>query len=265
LPSTPNSARAVKIAWLAGLCVVAAAVVVVVALAVEKHQRNALWHIVQLCVADQVENGKPRPCSYVSLSTHGGYVVLEDPLSRAQVLVLPTRRISGIESPELQKAGAPNYWQDAWQSKWFVSHRLRRKLPRDGVGLAVNSSPDRSQDQLHIHVDCLLPDVRQQLGMHADAIGTTWKQLDFPLAGRRYFARRVEAPNLEGVNPFRLLGDWVTSNGGAMWRETLVVAGVTFAGGHDGFVLLADSADPEHGIPGHGESLLDHNCVLGKR
>jgi CDP-diacylglycerol pyrophosphatase len=178
---------------------------------------------------------------------------------------LPTQRISGIESPELLSSDAPNYWQAAWQSRRYVSAHLHRKLPRDDVGLAVNSAPDRSQDQLHVHVDCLQPSVTSQVDSHVEAIGNTWQQLGFSLAGRRYFARRIEAPNLRGINPFHLLADLVKSNGGAMSRETLVVIGVTFGDHHDGFVLLADSADPPRGNPGDGESLLDHTCALVKQ
>lgn len=257
----------VRIVLLVAAVVLLGAVMSVVIFVVRKHQRTVLWHIVQLCVADQAKNGRPRPCSYVSLAsgTRGGYVVLEDPLSPTQFLASPTQRISGIESPELLSADAPNYLEAAWRSRRFVFHRLHRKLPRNAVGLAVNSASDRSQDQLHIHVDCLQPSVRRQIDSHVEAIGTRWKQLDFSLAGRRYFARRIEGPNLQGINPFHLLADWVTSNGGAMWRETLVVIGVTFGGHRDGFILLADSADPVHGNPGHGESLLDHTCALVKQ
>jgi CDP-diacylglycerol pyrophosphatase len=256
--------RPVRIALLVAGAVLAGAAAAAVIFSVRKHQRSVLWHIVQLCTADQIENGRPRPCTYVSLvgGTRGGYVVLKDPLSRAQFLVMPTRRIAGIESPEILSADAPNYLEAAWRSRTFVFRRLRRRLSRDDVGLVVNSAPDRSQDQLHIHIDCLQPSVRRQIDSHVEAIGTTWKQLGFSLAGRRYFARRVEGPNLRGINPFRLLADWVTANGGEMWSETLVVIGVTFGGNHDGFVLLADSADPAHGNPGHGEVLLDHSCAL---
>jgi CDP-diacylglycerol pyrophosphatase len=253
-----------RIALLAAVLLLIAGLFAGAILAVQAHERGLLWRVVQLCVADQLENGRPRPCSYVSLvgSERRGYVVLDDPLSREQVLVMPTRRIPGIESLELVSVGAPNYLQAAWHSRTFVFRRLRQRLPRDDIGLAINSAPDRSQDQLHIHVDCLQPGVRQEIDSHAETIGTTWMQLGFNLAGRRYWARRVEASNLRGINPFRLLSDWVTANNGAMWRETLVIAGVTFAGHRDGFVLLADTADPPHGNPGHGEFLLDHACTL---
>jgi CDP-diacylglycerol pyrophosphatase len=233
---------------------------------IRKDQRSVLWHVVELCVADQTKHGRPRPCSYVNLGSgeRGGYVVLEDPLARAQFLVMPTERIAGIESPEILRAGAPNYWQDAWRTRAFVFRRLRRKLPRDAIGLAINSAPDRSQDQLHIHVDCLRQSVRRRIDSHVESIGTSWRPLAFNLAGHRYWARRVDGAGLRGVNPFRLLADWVASTDGAMWRETLVVIGVTFAGHHDGFVLLEDAVDPQHGDLAHGESLLDHTCALAK-
>jgi CDP-diacylglycerol pyrophosphatase len=255
----------VRIAGLAAGVLLAGALSAAAMFAVQAHQRGVLWRIVQLCIADQSENGRPRPCSYVNLAggEREGYVVLEDPLSRAQFLVMPTRHIAGIESPEILSADAPNYWQAAWQSRTFVFRRLRRRLPRDAIGLAINSAPDRSQDQLHIHVDCLRRSVRRQIDSHADAIGANWMRLGFNLAGRRYWGRRVDTADLSEVNPFRLLADWVTSNGGEMWRETLVVVGVTFAGHRDGFVLLADTADVPHGNLGHGESLLDHACALG--
>jgi CDP-diacylglycerol pyrophosphatase len=256
--------KRVKITLLASVFILASGTLVAVVAAIQSHERGVLWHVVQLCVADQLKNGRPRPCSYVSLvgGEQGGYVVLEDPLSRAQFLVMPTRRVSGIESPEILSVTAPNYLQAAWRSRTYVFHRLGRRLTRDAIGLAINSAPDRSQDQLHIHVDCLRPGVQRRIDARADAIGTTWSQLDFTLAGYRYWARRVDAPDLGGINPFRLLADLVTSTGGVMWRETLVVVGVTFAGHHDGFVLLADTADEASGDPGHGESLLDHTCAL---
>ena len=252
--------RPFRIALLAIGVLLASGVLASVIVAVQAHQRGLLWHIVQLCVIDHLDDGRPRPCLYVSLA--GGYVVLADPLSRSQVLVMPTLHISGIESPKILSADVPNYWQSAWRSRRFLFHRLGRSLPRNAVGLAINSSPDRSQDQLHIHVDCLQPSVRQRLDSHADEIGTSWTELGFSLDKHRYWARLIDAPDLRGVYPFRLLADWVASRDGAMWRETLVVVGARLADHHGGFILLADSADPSHGDPGHGESLLDHSCAL---
>ncbi len=45
-------------------------------------------------------------------------------------------------------------------------------------------------------------------------------------------------PELDAVNPFRLLADGLPA-GGEMGAQTLVVVGVTGADGRSGFVLLA--------------------------
>ncbi|MET0331942.1 MAG: CDP-diacylglycerol diphosphatase, partial [Dyella sp.] len=43
-----------------------------------------------------------------------GYAILKDHHGPAQYLLIPTARITGIESPLLLRAGAPNYFAAAW-------------------------------------------------------------------------------------------------------------------------------------------------------
>ena len=61
-------------------------------------------------------------------------------------------RITGIESPELEEPGAPNYFDAAWKSREALALYLGRPVSRTAVGLALNSRRARSQDQLHIHI-----------------------------------------------------------------------------------------------------------------
>ncbi|MGA8864931.1 MAG: CDP-diacylglycerol diphosphatase [Gallionella sp.] len=95
---------------------------------------DALWNIVSgQCLRHQIELGNPLPCAQVDLRPGAGYAVLKDIVGIAQFLVIPTRRISGVESPQLLAAGSPNYWSDAWQAKADVEDRLHRKLaPQPG-------------------------------------------------------------------------------------------------------------------------------------
>ena len=77
---------------------------------------NALWHIVsEQCVPDQKQNHSPKPCEQVDLA--GGYAVLKDLVGNTQYLLIPTARISGIESPAVLAPNAPNYWADAWHAR----------------------------------------------------------------------------------------------------------------------------------------------------
>ena len=132
-------------------------------------------------------------------------------------------------------------------------------MPRSFLALAINSATGRSQDQLHIHVDCIRPDVRAALQAHLNAVGSRWAPFPVPLAGQHYRAMRVAQADLAGIDPFRLLARSVPQP--EMRWHTLVVAGVTF-GTQPGFVLLDDRADLAAGNFGHGESLLDHACTL---
>jgi CDP-diacylglycerol pyrophosphatase len=101
----------------------------------------------------------PTPCAEVN-TDHGtadGYVVFKDRSGRYQYLVLPLARISGIESSALQASSAPNYFADAWTARLYVEAALHAPQSRDVLSMVVNSASGRSQDQLHIHVDCNRP------------------------------------------------------------------------------------------------------------
>jgi CDP-diacylglycerol pyrophosphatase len=221
---------------------------------------NALWTIVNgQCVPDQRNNDNPAPCALVDLDggEPRGSAVLKDLVGATQFLLIPTARIGGIESPQILAAYAPNYFADAWRARSFVEVRAGRELPRDWLSLAINSADARSQDQLHIHVDCVRADVRQALIAHADDIGTTWQPLPVTLAGQQYRAMEILGEELDSVNPFRLLADDLPA-GDTMGVQSLVVIGDIGADGRPGFVLLAGRADAASPGSGHGEDLQDH-------
>ena len=59
---------------------------------------QVLWGIVNgKCVPDQQANGKPDPCTEVSIGSgvDAGYAVLKDRVGVSQYLVMPTRLITG--------------------------------------------------------------------------------------------------------------------------------------------------------------------------
>jgi CDP-diacylglycerol pyrophosphatase len=176
--------------------------------------------------------------------------------------VIPSTRVTGIESPALLDPAAPNYWADAWQARHDVEQFAHREIPREDLALAVNSVYGRSQDQLHIHVDCIRADVRDALDTVMDRIGPKWATLDISLAGHRYRAMRIAGEDLGDANPFKLLADGDAMARADMGVETLVVAGAVFADGSPGFILLSDRADPSTHDPASGESLMDHGCQV---
>ncbi|GLP78181.1 CDP-diacylglycerol diphosphatase [Mycobacterium antarcticum] len=218
---------------------------------------SALWRIVDgQCVPNQVAHGNPAPCAEVDLDAESA--VLKDLVGATQYLLIPTERSSGIEDPAILAPDAPNYFAAAWRARSFVDERAGVTLPRDWVSLAINSAFARSQDQLHIHVDCLSPDVHDALAAHAAAVGPAWAPFPVPLAGHRYDAVQVGGEDLD-VDPFDLLADGVPGARDDMAARTLVVVGTVAADGRPGFVILTDRADPAAGDLAEGEELQDHD------
>jgi len=214
------------------------------------------------CVPDQQTSGNPAPCKLVDLKD--GYAVLKDLVGATQYLVIATDKVPGIESHDLEKPGAPNYFEFAWEARQFVNGGLKRELPRGDIGLAINSVKGRSQNQLHIHVDCMRPDVVQALADAAPSIGTSWAALPAPLLGHPYRAMKIEGDDLRAVNPFALLATGDPAAGAEMGDETLAVVGATLSDGKPGFYFLSDRVGSAPGDLASSEELQDHDCAIGK-
>ena len=226
--------------------------------------RNALWNIAHnKCVPDETQNHNPAPCALVDLEGGEayGYVILKDIRGVAQFLMIPTRQISGIESPDILSPDVPNYWAAAWAHRDLISSRLGRGLPWDGIGLAINSQAARSQDQLHIHMDCLRADVRASLAQHSGVVGTDWAELPVNLAGGHYIARRLATSDLATHDPFKLLAESSPQAKANMALQSLALVGIGQSPETQAFVLLAISPKDAQSAPAHSEDLLDHSCA----
>jgi CDP-diacylglycerol pyrophosphatase len=225
---------------------------------------QALWHIVnERCLPDQRDHADPAPCTEVLVANgiHAGHVVLKDRVGRSQYLVMPTIMITGIEDRQLLKAGLTDYFTPAWSARKLVAERLGAPLTRSDVGVAVNSLYGRTQDLLHLHVDCLRTDVRDALRRAAPTIGHRWTHQTLALNGYRYHAVRVDGDEVVAANPFRLLFRGLSVRQNDMGSWTLILAGMDYPDGRPGFALLAARADPAAGYKGAGEDLQDHDCT----
>ncbi len=221
---------------------------------------DALWRIVgEQCLPNQQSQGKPDPCVEVGQGT----AVLKDRYGALQYLLIPTNRVSGIESPQLLQDGAPAYWREAWRARRYMALKRGGPVPRNAVALAINSQYGRSQNQLHIHISCIDPTVRQQVDDLDDSLPRRWRPLPVELKGHAYWARRVDADrdgDPQG-DPFRLLADELPGAAEQMGRYGLALLPASFADG-DGFVLLAGRADLLSANRGSAEELQDHDCKV---
>jgi CDP-diacylglycerol pyrophosphatase len=213
--------------------------------------RNALWHVVEdICLPMDHALGLSFPC--LKVDSQRGFVVIRAPGDDTRIIVVPTARIRGIESPEILREDSPNFWAFAWAERDRVIARAPQPLGWNDLGMAINSSASRTQDQLHIHVDCVNARVKKALGA-AKRLSKTWSTLDFrPFAGR-YRAKRIEAVEL-GRSVFQMVASEIPGAHKRMGMQSIAVIGFVGADDDRGFVVLVN------GNGGHAEELLDHQC-----
>ncbi|UTH75536.1 CDP-diacylglycerol diphosphatase [Chromobacterium sp. IIBBL 290-4] len=222
---------------------------------------DALWRIIsQQCVPGQ-QQGNPSPCAEVDRAHDSA--VLKSREGALQYLLLPLRKVEGIESPQLLLPDAPAYWRQAWQARRFLDQKRGQALPPQAVSLTINSRLGRSQNQLHIHISCVDPTVRQQIDDVADSLPRSWRELPMELKKHGYWARRVDADaagDPQG-DPFRLLADELPDARDDMGSYGMALLPAKFADG-DGFVLLATRANLLRGNRASAEELQDHDCKV---
>jgi CDP-diacylglycerol pyrophosphatase len=226
---------------------------------------QVLWKIVNdRCIPGQLAHASPAPCAEIAIGAGvaRGYAVLKDRNGASQYLVMPTIRITGIEDPRLLAPDAVDYFTPAWHARRLVEQRLGTSLSREDVSIAINSIYGRSQDLLHLHVDCVRADVRDALRTALPAIGHDWSRHLLKLAGHGYHAVRIDGDEGVAPSPFLLLAQGLHVAPADMGAWTIVLVGATFADGQKGFVLLAARADPSAGYDGSGERLQDHDCAV---
>lgn len=219
---------------------------------------NALWQIVSLdCVPAARTTGKTGVCATVDLP--GRYALLRDRNGVAQHLLIPTDRISGVESPVLLAPDAPNYWADAWNARGYVEATLKKAqrapLADDRIGLEINSAMRRSQEQLHIHIDCIQVKAIAALARHRKdpPHAWAWDTID----GTRYRIMRIPGPSFD-FNPFDLVAGPRTSPD-VMAQQTIFVTGAGASATDAGWFVVNSSLDTNGGT-GSAETLLDHRC-----
>ena len=227
--------------------------------------RMVLWQVERACLADFKLTGTPFPCLEVDLSggDERGNVVLRPPLLDDTILA-PTRKITGIEDPFLQSPGVPNYFDAAWRARTFLKGADGQAPERDAIALVVNSAAVRGQDQLHIHVGCLLLYARRTLEAAAPKIPMgEWAQIGPVAPHTMFWAYRIPGTDLASVNPFRLAAEALAGKAGGSGDLTVVVAGVR-VDSDDEFLVLASYAKAPWRPVGSGD-LLNSACRAGPR
>lgn len=222
--------------------------------------RSALWRVVETCVAVKKMFDISLPCLQVDLERHGspGTVIVRPPWSRTHTLVVPTTRLSGIEAAALQKPESTAYWRAAFVARRLVVQAAQGRIRIEDVGLAINSKQKRTQDQLHIHVDCARPEVLAALRQHEAEFSSNWRLLASWGKEPRSFGIKIGSDQIDTLNIFELL---THLPGGRTDLSEVAVA--VFSSAPDAprrsFYVVA-----VQGRKSKAENLLDHSCSLAR-
>ncbi len=222
--------------------------------------RDVLWAALKTCVLAKTLANRTFPCLDVDLGDKArpGSAVLRAPGEPTHIVVMPTDTVAGLEAPALGGARGTAYWRAALAARHFVSDPLKGRVPAEEIGMAVNSARGRSQDQLHIHLDCMKPRVLAALRTHGHGIRGAWAPFPVALAGDRYFALHVPAAEAERFNPFAALRRLPGRRPDL--HATSFAALATPAGDPEpGFYVLAYRAPSAS-----AEDLMDHTCAASK-
>jgi CDP-diacylglycerol pyrophosphatase len=226
-------------------------------------KRQALWEVVRSCLANYDLTGAAFPCLKVDLAggVEQGYVVLRPPFGGPDTILTPIRRIVGIEDPWLQSPRAPNFFEAAWNARMLVKSLNGKPPGRREAALAVNSRPLRSQDQLHIHIGCLLPSVRLTL----EALGPTlrpgeWTQVEGVLSRSEVWVFRTALASLATIEPFRLAADGLGATELDRARLEIAVAEIKVAERGEFFILASRPNASESRAEATAEGIVDPVC-----
>jgi CDP-diacylglycerol pyrophosphatase len=209
---------------------------------------NSLWSLAQCCSRSLHSNPACR-----AYDAADKYIILKDnsPRKPAAYLIIPTIEVTGIDDPQIFSAPVVDFWEYGWQHA-----RLFVPRPAAEIGLAINSKRGRTQNQLHIHIACVLPAVAQTLAAHAAEIGSEPATASMlALAPANHIYRVVKVTSLGGADsPFKL----VAAMAGAaadMADQSIAVVGTAMP---SAFYVLDTAATGDN--PGSAEELLDQSC-----
>ncbi|MBP2169143.1 CDP-diacylglycerol pyrophosphatase [Erwinia toletana] len=239
------------------IALIIALLVAGLAIAALSFQKNAdaLWQIVsEKCVPGQQQHGNPAPCENVDMAQ--GYVTMKDRNGPLQYLLMPVARISGIENPLLLNSRTPNFFFQSWRERHLMADKRGAPVADNAISLAINSQYGRTQNQLHIHISCLRPDVRQQLNQLAPSLSQHWQSAT--LLNHPYLLRALTVEQLAQQSAFIRLADEVPDAHAAMGKYGLALAALP-----DGrLVLMAIERNWLKLNRGSAEEVQDHNCKI---
>ncbi len=222
---------------------------------------DALWNIINTkcvppvtelspnCIEVNVENGRDK-----------GYVIFKDRVGELQYLLMPTRKITGMESPEIISPDAPNYFYLAWKYRTYMEKKKGSAIPVEAMSLAINSQFGRSQNQLHIHISCPKPEVQAQVQKLASSLRSVWSIVPEKIEGHQYYAKILSEKELQDTNAFADLEGGVPEAKNNLAEFGMGLIAVKNKKNQTQLVLLSSRRNTLTRNRGSVEEIQNHDC-----
>lgn len=217
-----------------------------------------LWKTInEKCVPDYNTSGQYAPCTLVDEKE--GTVIYKADGGNFKFLLLPIKKITGIEDPSLLSDSTKPYFYQAWLSRALLSFELaelKGAVSEKSISLALNAINSRSQNQLHIHISCLSP-TASAIIRHVDMsqFGSEWTDFPKPFHGHNYSARKLTLDELRTANVFKIVDERVKQKGFEMKYTTIGLVNLD----KDTFLLLTSSGNEGLKVGAEGD-LQDQSC-----
>lgn len=223
-----------------------------------KINSDKLWQTINQQCIPQFKNGNLQsPC--IKVDQIHRYVIYKDIKGPLHDLLLPLDKISGIESPILQQKNTENYFMRAWQNRDLFIKSANKPINEQFLSLAINSKYGRTQEQLHIHLACLKPDVYQTIKENEHAITANWQPLKERINSHQYIAIKVPASDINKISPFNYLEKYVAEQGDNIAYYGLAMTPSTQK---NEFILLASRLKLLDFNLGSAGAIQDYQCKL---
>lgn len=222
--------------------------------------RDSLWkHVQERCLMP--ERVLHADCAVVDRER--GLVLYKDAIGPSHYLVIPDHKVTGVDDPALwDDDKTRNQWAFGWEARDIVSKAIGKRVPDNLVGLAVNSRASRSQDQLHIHLDCISEAARAFVAGNAGKASEGWGEFRFQ--GKPVRAVLIPSPdNTLRFNAFDAVRTSLPEPERVADRGVFVTY-VARPDGPSGFMVVDQPVDGASGSTGHASDFLDRACRLGR-
>jgi CDP-diacylglycerol pyrophosphatase len=210
---------------------------------------NTLLSLARCCATDLRSNSSCRDYDQAD-----SFVIIKDndPEKPRAYLILSSVPVTGIEDAKIFEKPFVNFWQYGWaEAQKYV------KRPADDTALAINSKHGRSQNQLHIHISCVLGSVARALANTDHSIGSDPAHpfaIELGPHGNRYDVIKVKSLS-DANSPFRLVHQFPGAKA-HMADQSIAVIGSHAAGVY--YVLDTYALGTNRGA---AEELLNQKCA----